>query len=162
METVHEGLTSTLRGFCERWEWGVRALVQEGNVFAQEVGLSAGVFHEQEQYLQGSFKVLTNSAMGNPYATEDEIIEKDWSEVLSNNAYTQVRDADYSAESFQKADENSVQAWKNTMWDVSTSTVTPTSGIIDAAGLRDEMDEGMRGAFGPSPEELAAQRDGQG
>ncbi|MFJ5228023.1 hypothetical protein [Streptomyces sp. NPDC088400] len=165
METGHEGLTSTLKSFCERWEWGVRSLVQEGNVFAADVGLSAGVFHEQEQYLQGSFKIMTNAAMGNPYATEDEILKKDWGEVLSDNAYTQIRDADYSAESFQEARDNSVQAWKNTAWDVSTATMTPTSGIVDAAGLRDEMNDSMRETFGPSPEEqekAAEQRGGQG
>lgn len=155
METGHDGLTSTLKTYCERWEWGVRSLVQQGNSFAQQVGLSAGVFHEQEQYIGGAFKVLTNSAMGNPYASEEEIINKDWGEVLSSSSYTHIRDADYSAESFQKSGENSMQAWKDTAWDVSTSKVSLSNNIIDAAGLRDEVDEQMRETLGPPPEERA-------
>jgi hypothetical protein len=162
METGHDGLTSTLKTYCERWEWGVRSLVQQGNSFAQQVGLSAGVFHEQEQYIGGAFKVLTNSAMGNPYASEEEIINKDWGEVLSSNSYTHIRDADYSAESFQKSGENSMQAWKDTAWDVSTSKVSLSNNIIDAAGLRDEVDEGMRETLGPPPQERAKQQQAGG
>ncbi|MGH3309555.1 MAG: hypothetical protein ACRDP3_03060 [Streptomyces sp.] len=157
LQLGHTGLTSTLESFCERWEWGVRTLIQEGNNFAHGVGLSAGVLHEQDQYIQGSFKVLTNSAMGNPYATEEEITKKSWGEVAASNPYTHFRDADYSAESFQKAQENSTQAWKNTAWDVSTATGSPVMTAvnqgIDAAGMRDEVDAGMRENFGPSPEE---------
>jgi hypothetical protein len=153
METGHDGLTSTLNSYCERWEWGVRALVQKGNAFAQGVGLAAGTTHETEQYIGDSFKILTNSAIGNPYASEEEIASKDWSAVLSNNAYTQIRDADYSAESFQRSGENSLQAWKDTAWDVSTSNVSLGNHAIDAAGLRDEMDEQMRETLGPPPEE---------
>ncbi|WP_030753852.1 hypothetical protein [Streptomyces sp. NRRL F-5135] len=164
METGHDGLTATLKNFCERWEWGVRSLVQEGNVFAEEVGLSAGVFHEQEQYLQGSFKILTNSAMGNPYATEDEILKKDWGKVLSNNQFTQIRDADYSRESFDEAYENSKQAWKGAAWDASTSSISPANQIIDAAGLRDDVDDAMRDTLGPPPgeQQRAAGREGEG
>ncbi|MFI1400881.1 hypothetical protein [Streptomyces sp. NPDC020681] len=161
METGHDSLTATLKTYCERWEWGVRSLVQQGNSFAQQVGLSAGVFHEQEQYLGGAFKVLTNSAIGNPYATEEEVINQDWGEVLSSNPYTHIRDADYSAESFQTSGENSAQAWKDTAWDVSTSTSVSNS-IIDAAGLRDDVNEGMRDTFGPSPEERAKQQQAGG
>ncbi|MET9437993.1 hypothetical protein [Streptomyces sp. NPDC006551] len=162
METGHDGLTGAMKTYCERWEWGVRSLVQKGTLFAELTGLSAGVFHEQEQYISGAFKVLTNSAMGNPYATEDEITQKGWGDVLSSNTFTHIRDADYSQESFDTARENSEQAWKDTAWDVSTSGVVPANRIIDAAGLRDEMDTGMREAFGPSPEERAKAAEQQG
>ncbi|MEV0992460.1 hypothetical protein [Streptomyces sp. NPDC049949] len=114
MESGHEGLTASMKTFCERGEWGVRPLVQQGNQFAFDVGLSAGVMHEQNQYIQGSFKVLTNAGMGNPYASEQEVIDKDWGGVLSDNLYTQVGDADYSDESFDRARESSKEAWKGT------------------------------------------------
>ncbi len=42
LELGHNGLTSAVKSFCERWEWGVRSLVNEGNSFAQGVGLAAG------------------------------------------------------------------------------------------------------------------------
>ncbi|MER7307050.1 hypothetical protein [Streptomyces griseoluteus] len=31
LELGHEGLTGELKTFCERWEWGVRAQIAEGN-----------------------------------------------------------------------------------------------------------------------------------
>ncbi|GGT65915.1 hypothetical protein [Streptomyces purpureus] len=162
MESGHDGLTSALKTYCERWEWGVRSLVQKGTLFAELTGLSAGTFHDQEQYISGAFKVLTNSAMGNPYATEEEITQKSWGDVLSSNPVTHVMNADYSDKSFDTARENSKQAWKDTAWDVSTSKMVLTNGIIDAAGMRDEMDQGMREAFGPSPEERAKAAEQQG
>lgn len=160
METGHDGLSGTLKTYCERWEWGVRSLVQKGTLYAELVGLSAGVFHEQEQYIGDAFKVLTNSAMGNPYASEDEITKKDWGEVLSSNTFTHIRDADYSSESFDRARENSLQAWKGTAWDLSDSPMVMSTGIIDAAGLRDEYDKGLTEAIGPRPEP-GKQQDGE-
>ncbi len=166
MQLGHGGLTSTFKSFCERWEWGVRTLVQEGNDFALGVGLSAGAIYEQDQYIHGSFKVLTNSAMGNPYASEEEIAGKSWGDVLSSNTFTHVRDADYSMESFEKAHENSTQAWKNTAWDVSTATGSPAITAmnygVDAAGMRDEVDAGMRETLGPPPEEQQQAQGQQG
>ncbi|MFE1384337.1 hypothetical protein ACFW6S_35870 [Streptomyces sp. NPDC058740] len=159
METGHDALTATLRTYCERWEWGVRSLVQKGSVYAELVGLSAGVFHEQEQYIGDAFKVLTNAGMGNPYASEDEITRKDWGEVLSSNTFTHVRDADYSAGSFDRARENSLQAWKGTAWDLSDSPMVMSNTIIDAAGLRDEYDASLTEAIGPKP---ARQQEGEG
>ncbi|MER7535316.1 hypothetical protein ABTX77_11030 [Streptomyces sp. NPDC097704] len=151
METGNEKLATTLGTFCERWEWGVRALVQQGNAFAANVGLSAGILHEQDQYLQGSFKVLVNSGMGNPYATEDEVIAKDWGEVFSNNTFTQIRDADYSQESFDRAAENSKEAWKGTVRDLNSSKILLPNQLIDAAGMRDEVDAAVEDMVGPPP-----------
>ncbi|MER5757812.1 hypothetical protein [Streptomyces sp. NPDC002082] len=151
METGHDGLTSALGTFCERWEWGVRSLVQQGNAFAAKVGLSAGALHEQDQYIQGSFKVLTNSAMGNPYASEEDVIGKGWGDVLSDNPYTQIRDADYSRESFEQANENSKEAWKGTVRDLNSSDILLSNQLIDAAGLGDEMDAAVDGMVGPAP-----------
>ncbi|WP_422095789.1 MULTISPECIES: hypothetical protein [unclassified Streptomyces] len=31
LELGHEGLTGEFKSFCERWEWGVRSLINEGN-----------------------------------------------------------------------------------------------------------------------------------
>ncbi|MEV0415795.1 hypothetical protein AB0I68_34745 [Streptomyces sp. NPDC050448] len=155
MDTGHDGLTSTLGGFCTRWEWGVRSLVQQGNGFAEKVGLSAGVLHEQDQYIQGSFRVFTNAAMGNPYASEKDVIDKDWGGVLADNPYTQIRDADYSPESFDRANEKSKEAWKGAVRDVNSSDVLLSNQVIDAVGLRDETDKAVEGIVGPAPEARA-------
>ncbi|WP_371639591.1 hypothetical protein [Streptomyces virginiae] len=159
METGHEGLASTLGTFCERWGWGVRSLVQQGNAFAMKVGLSAGAMYEQDQYIQGSFKVVANAALGNPYAEEKDIIAKDWGGVLSDNPITQIRDADYSRESFDRATENGSEAWKSAVRDVNSSDILLSNQLADAVGLRDEMDAVVEGTVGPAPE---AQPGGEG
>lgn len=51
----------------------MRSLVQQGNAFARNVGLSAGAMYEQDQYIQGSFKVVANAALGNLYAEEKDM-----------------------------------------------------------------------------------------
>ncbi|MCP3820766.1 hypothetical protein NLX86_22515 [Streptomyces sp. A3M-1-3] len=156
LETGSAGLTAKFGTFCERWEWGVRSLVQEGNNFAQQVGLSAGVFHEQEQYLQGAFKVAVNAGIGNPHATEDEITKKSWGDVFGDNMYTD--DFDYSQESAQEALGNAAQGWKDAGRDVATSEVGMLGVVqqgIDAAGQRDEFDAQLDETFGPSPDERA-------
>ncbi|MGW6852816.1 hypothetical protein ACWGCK_29275 [Streptomyces virginiae] len=159
METGHEGLASTLGTFCERWGWGVRSLVQQGNAFAMKVGLSAGAMYEQDQYIQGSFKVVANAALGNPYAEEKDIIAKDWGGVLSDNPITQIRGADYSRESFDRATENGSEAWKSAVRDVNSSDILLSNQLADAVGLRDEMDAVVEGTVGPAHE---AQPGGEG
>ncbi|GGT30505.1 MULTISPECIES: hypothetical protein [Streptomyces] len=160
VQTGHDGLTAAMKTFCERWEWGVRSLVQQGNAFAVNVGLSAGMIHEQDQYLQGAFKILTNAGMGNPYASEDEITKKGWTEVLADNPYTQIRDADYSTESRARADANSKEAWKTAIRDANSSDILLSNQVIDAAGLGDKQDAFVEGMVGPAPRP-AAQSEGK-
>ncbi|MEU2391291.1 hypothetical protein [Streptomyces sp. NPDC007369] len=42
METGHAGLATDFEDFCERWEWGVRALVQDASTLAGNLGIAAG------------------------------------------------------------------------------------------------------------------------
>lgn len=158
LELGHDGLTSAFKSFCERWEWGVRTLVIEGNYFAQAVGLSAGTLHETDQYVEGALKIGANSLMGNPNASEDEITQMSWGDLAQNNAFAH---ADYSKESFDQALANSEQGWKDAGRDVMTSNMmtggipNPVS-IQQATGATDEQYNAMLdAAFGPSPEERA-------
>ncbi|MEU3730243.1 hypothetical protein AB0E81_12630 [Streptomyces sp. NPDC033538] len=168
LELGAEGLTSTFGSFCERWEWGVRSLIYEGNGFALKTGLAAGTYYETDQYVEGALKVGVNSVMGNPHASEDEITGKDWGEVWSNNPVTQRRDADYSKESFERAWENSAQGWRDAGRDVMTSEnlvgmgVGPES-LRERSGVSEETWERMLDEqFGPSPEERARTQGGGG
>ncbi|GGK94615.1 hypothetical protein [Streptomyces flaveus] len=166
LDVGHEGLTSTFSSFCERWEWGVRSLINEGNAFAVKTGLAAGTYYETDQYVQGSMKVAVNAGMGNPYASEEEITGQSWGGVLSSNAYTHIRDADYSKESFDEARENSVQGWKDAGRDVMTSRIVGPMGLNpenlrETYGVSDaEYDRMLDDTFGPSPEERARQQGG--
>jgi hypothetical protein len=169
LELGHEGLTETFKAFCERWEWGVRSLVNEGNAFAVKTGLSAGTYYETEQYVEGSLKVVTNAAIGNPYASEEEVTQQGWGDIATSGAYGGV---DFSQESFDTAAANSSQGWKDAGRDVMTShTVGPLGlnpeNLHNAVGVSDtEYDHMLDDTFGPSPEARAQaagqQQDGEG
>lgn len=160
LELGHEALTSAFKSFCERWEWGVRSLVFEGNRFAQDVGLSAGTLYETDQYVEGALKVGANSLFGNPYASEDEVTQMGWGELGRKNldSYTT---PDYSKESFEQAWENSKQGWKDAGRDVMTSHTAGPLGmnpenLHSTFGVSDEQyGQFLDDTFGPSPEERA-------
>ncbi|SDK09301.1 hypothetical protein [Streptomyces indicus] len=154
LELGHEGLTGEFSSFCERWEWGVRSLINEGNSFAQKTGLSAGTYYETDQYVEGSLKVATNSLIGNPYATEDEVTRQNWGDVATSGIFS--GEVDYSKESFDTAFANAEQGWKDAGRDVATSDFLGTSRAQDLAGLSDaEYEAYLDEAFGPSAEERA-------
>ncbi|MFI6940944.1 hypothetical protein ACIBI4_16840 [Streptomyces sp. NPDC050418] len=154
LELGHEGLTGEFTSFCERWEWGVRSLINEGNGFAQKTGLSAGTYYETDQYVEGSLKVATNSLIGNPYATEDEVTRQDWGDVATSGIFG--GDVDYSKESFDTAFANAEQGWKDAGRDVATSDFLGTSRAQDLAGMSDaEYEAFLDETFGPSAEERA-------
>ncbi|MFF9375996.1 hypothetical protein ACF1BB_15765 [Streptomyces griseoluteus] len=156
LELGHEGLTGELKTFCERWEWGVRALIAEGNAFAQKTNLSAGTYYETEQYLKGSVKVVANSAVGNPYASEEDVERMGWGDIAKSG-----RTVDYSPESFEQAWENSKQGWKDAGRDAMTAPLigavplTPEN-LHGAVGVSDqEYDQFLDDTFGPSPQARA-------
>ncbi|MFF1731965.1 hypothetical protein [Streptomyces sp. NPDC058247] len=158
LELGEQGVTDALSSFCERWEWGVRALINEGNSFAQGVGLSAGTYYETDQYVEGALKVGANSLMGNPYASEDDITKMSWGQLAENNSFAH---ADYSKESFETAMANSAQGWKDAGRDIATSHTAGPLGlnpenVHSAAGVSDpEYDKWLDDTFGPSPEARA-------
>ena len=167
LELGNEELLSGFTSFCERWDWGVRALVNEGNNFATGVGLSAGTLYETDQYVEGALKVGANSLMGNPYATEDEITKMSWGDLARHNSFA---DPDFSAKSMEQATANSEQAWKDAGRDVMTSRTLGPMGLNPenlhrAFGVSDsEYGQSLDSTFGPSPEERAqaAQQQGGG
>ncbi|MEV8021606.1 hypothetical protein AB0O76_35810 [Streptomyces sp. NPDC086554] len=153
MELGHPGLLGAFDSFVERWQWGVRSLVNEGNDFAEGVGLAAGTLHETDVYVDGSLKVVSNSLGGNPYATEDEVTGMSWDELNDRHAFA---DPDYSEESFDKAGENMKQGWQDAGRDALTSDMLGSGAVQRTAGMSDEEYEFLLDeAFGPSPEERA-------
>ncbi|MFC0057912.1 hypothetical protein [Streptomyces actinomycinicus] len=142
LELGHEGLTEEFKSFCERWEWGVRSLVNEGNGFALKTGLAAGTYYETDQYVEGTLKVAENAAVGNPYASEEEVQKMGYGEIAGSGG-----DVDYSKESFDEAWANSKQGWKTAADDVMTShTIGPVPGV----GLGD-LREAVGDADGSEP-----------
>ncbi|MCX4823789.1 hypothetical protein OG883_28730 [Streptomyces sp. NBC_01142] len=148
LELGHGGLTAEFTTFCERWEWGVRALMQRGNGFASAVGLSAGAISEQERYIKDTLKIGVNSLNGNPHLDEDEVKKMRWDEIKSQMPYD---NADYSEESMSKANAEAKQTWQNTTYDVEDALLDSweKSGFIDPK-LREATDEQLRELLDPS------------
>ncbi|MCX4588094.1 hypothetical protein [Streptomyces sp. NBC_01481] len=147
LELGHGGLAAEFQTFCDRWEWGVRALTNRGNGFAQGVGLSAGAIAEQEQYVKDSIKIGVNSVNGNPHLSEDEVKGMSWDKISTQ---TPLDGADWSAKSFSDAQKEVNQTWKNTGYDVMDAQMDSMerSGIIDPK-VREKMDEQLRETFDP-------------
>lgn len=147
LELGHGGLTAEFETFCNRWEWGVRALTLKGNAFAQGIGLSAGSYAEQEQYVKDAIKIGVNSVNGNPHATEDEVKQMSWETIRDQHAWD---NADWSGESFSQAHDEVKQTWRNTGYDVMDAQLDSMerSGLIDPA-VRDRLDEELKDDLDP-------------
>ncbi|MFD9290061.1 hypothetical protein ACFWBV_17580 [Streptomyces sp. NPDC060030] len=152
LELGHGGLTSEFETFCNRWEWGVRALTQKGNGFALGVGLSAGSFAEQEQYVKDSIKIGVNSLNGNPHASEDDVKGMSWDAISTQSAYD---DPDWSWDSMAEANDEVGQTWRDTMYDGEDALLDSweNSGFISPE-RRAEMDETLKEKLDPSQEIL--------
>ncbi|CAL9297805.1 hypothetical protein [Streptomyces sp. SudanB182_2057] len=156
LELGHQGLTDEFQSFCERWEWGVRALVNEGNDFAAGTGLAAGTYHETDQYVKGAFKVAGNAVVGDPYASEEEVQKRSWDQIVDSGS-----GVDYSEESFRQAWANSGQGWKDASYEMLTSDQAALPGL-DRAGMQEKFgisgeryEEMLAEAFDASPEARA-------
>lgn len=136
LELGHGGLASKFGTFCDRWEWGVRALTLKGNGFAQGVGLSAGAHAEQEQYVKDSIKIGVNSVNGNPHLSEDDVKAKSWDTIRDQSAFD---NPDWSAESFSEAHGEVKQTWKDTTYDVEDA-------VLDSMERTGQMDPEVRAA----------------
>ncbi|MFF4852464.1 hypothetical protein [Streptomyces sp. NPDC001194] len=131
MEAGHAGLATDFEDFCERWEWGVRSLIQDASTLAGNLGIAAGTVWEEEQYIGGAFKVAVNAGYGNPHATEDEIEQKSWGDIFSADVYK----PDYSQESFEKGAEDIEKTWSDTKDKVtSTGKIGSLKDLLDQAG----------------------------
>ncbi|MCS0602406.1 hypothetical protein NX794_14470 [Streptomyces sp. LP11] len=143
MQLGHEDLTSKFASFCERWEWGVRALVAEGNSFAEGVGLSAGTLYETDQYVGGAVKVGLNSLAGNPYAAEEKVEKMGYGDIAESGAYG--GDVDYSKKSFTEAMLASDQNLRAAGHDVMTAPLGPLAPIgvgVTPEDVKDALDGG--------------------
>ncbi|MFF9452169.1 MULTISPECIES: hypothetical protein [Streptomyces] len=157
MEAGHHGLSTDFEDFCERWEWGVRALVHDASEIANRLGLAAGTQWEHDQYVEGALKVGVNSVMGgNPHASEEEITQQGWGDVFTPDYL----DPDWSAQSFEQAGQDISQTWKDT----GRTVLTEGEGgrradlLNQALGISDDQfDQALDDTFGPSPQERAQQ-----
>ncbi|MEV5505932.1 hypothetical protein [Streptomyces orinoci] len=124
LETGHDGLASSFSHFCDRWEWGVRALMRDANDFAKKVGLSAGAYYETDHYISNTLKVGANALMGNPHLSEEQVEHQTWKQTLSDNGFNDALHPDFSAKSFEDAAHHAGQTWTQTGKDLMDSAKT--------------------------------------
>ncbi|GAA4912462.1 hypothetical protein ACFPM3_24030 [Streptomyces coeruleoprunus] len=159
LQLGHDGLAAQFTSFCERWEWGVRGLMQRGNALAQGIGLAAGGLHEQDQYVKGTIKIVTNAVNGNPHLSEEEVTAKSWDEIRNQRPSD---GADWSEESFAEAHAEVKQVWRDTSYDVGNEF----AGRLEGAGVYDAderrlMEELSREGLKPTDETIRRVRQQQ-
>ncbi|MGH3311890.1 MAG: hypothetical protein ACRDP3_15100 [Streptomyces sp.] len=103
------GVASDFEDFCDRWEWGIRALMLNANGLAEKLGLAVGLQHATDEYWSSTFKYGLNSVntWSNPGLTREQAGKQDWGEILTPDA------PDYSAESSTKAALQAREGWEN-------------------------------------------------
>ncbi|GAA0415163.1 hypothetical protein [Streptomyces luteireticuli] len=110
LETGHDGLKDALKEFCDRWEWGVRSLVRDGNQFARRVGLSAGSYYENDQYIKGTLKVGVAALGADPTLSDEQVEKMSMDEIADHGNFAHV---DYSGKSFDRSFDHMVETNKN-------------------------------------------------
>ena len=103
------GLQSAFSGFCDRWSWGVRTLVQDGNQIAQRLGLTAGAYSDAEQTVIGSVKDLVDAGMGDPHLSDSQVAQGSWTQAEGLGPGQQAND--FSGKAWQQAGGQMEQTW---------------------------------------------------
>lgn len=110
------GLRGAFGGFCDRWSWGVRSLVQDGNEIAVRLGLTAGAYYDAEQYVIGTLKDVTDAAAGDPYLSDAQVERGSWAQADGVGAMSQPDD--FSASAWAVAGSDLKQTWQGEGRDV--------------------------------------------
>jgi hypothetical protein len=104
------GLQAAFAGFCDRWSWGVRTLVQDGNQIAQRLGLTAGMYSDAEQSVMGSLKDLVDAGMGDPYLSDSQVARGSWAQAAGLTPGQ--RPDDFSAAAWRQAGAQTERTWQ--------------------------------------------------
>ncbi|MER6845628.1 hypothetical protein [Streptomyces platensis] len=104
MECGDDGVATALDSFCDRWGWGVRTLMQDANEFSKKLGITAGMYYEQEQYVSDALKQTVNAAMGDPTKTAEQLHHTSWDKIRDDNPISQVANPDFDPNSKESRD----------------------------------------------------------
>jgi hypothetical protein len=146
LEAGHPGLQGAFAQFCERWEWGVRTLVQDGNQIAARLGLAAGRYHDMEQYAAGLLKDVAVDLGGNPHLSDEQAEQQSWQQLAAGAR------PDYSADSWDKAGRQMAAQWKAEGRDLAEGPLGLGKTAAGLAGAGDAFAATEDRVFGPAPE----------
>lgn len=146
LEAGHAGLQGAFAQFCERWEWGVRTLVQDGNQIAARLGLAAGRYHDMEEYAVGLLKDVAVDLGGNPHLSDEQAEQQSWQQLAAGAR------PDYSAGSWDKAGQQMAAQWKAEGRDLAEGPLGLGKTAAGLAGAGDAFAAAEDQVFGPAPE----------
>jgi hypothetical protein len=138
LQMGHTGLAKAFATFAERWEWGVKALVDEGNEIAEKLDLSAGYYHEAEEYAVGVAKDYVVASLCDPALSGEDAERMSWSQVGSSakGSWT----PDLSQESASASLQQTGEAWHATEEDLTTSGQYGTQLRLGGEFVRESVD----------------------
>ncbi|MET8853862.1 hypothetical protein [Amycolatopsis sp. NPDC004625] len=145
MQVGDRALETQFAEFCERWTWGVRSLVQDGNQFASMLHLAAGEYHDAEQYAIGVLKDATGSLAGDPHKTDDQIEQESFGDIAGQ---ANPVNGDYSAASFEKLGSDASQTWRTEGRELSEGPMGLGKDVENAIGAGDQADRARDQVFG--------------
>lgn len=145
LQVGHPGLQQALSGFCDRWSWGVRTLVQDSNEIARRMGLTAGAYYDQEQYTIGMLKEAFNAVGGDPNASATQVEGESFGQIAASNS------PDYSAGSFDKADQHMAATWKAEGRGVVEGPLGLNKDLVEVTGNGQAFTRLEDQLFGPAP-----------
>jgi hypothetical protein len=102
-------LASAFGNFCDRWSWGVRALVQDGNQFAERLGLTAGLYNDVENEVTWAIKDVVAAGAGDPHMTDQQAATASWSQDAAGITGTQTPGENMT---WQQAGQAAKQQWE--------------------------------------------------
>jgi uncharacterized protein YukE len=104
----HAGLAKAFDDFCERWEWGVRDLIQAGGQIADDLEGTGTIYAKAEQVATDLLKRLAVDAEGDPHADSAKAKDESWQQIADGMK------PDSSPESFEKAKDDMAKTWQRT------------------------------------------------
>lgn len=113
-------LAAEFEEFCDRWGSAVSEKIHDANQLAAGLGLNAGLYHEQEEYVAGSLKELAAGAAYDPAAgmsASEGAADKSWTQIGQDAAKTPP--VDYSLPDFDEMG----QSWERVGDDAETSHI---------------------------------------
>ncbi len=62
--------------------------MQDANEFSRKLDITAGMYHEEEQYVSDVLKMGVNASIGDPTLSGEELHKKSWSQIGADNPLT--------------------------------------------------------------------------
>jgi hypothetical protein len=148
LQAGHGGLAAAFGSFCDRWSWGVRTLVQDGNQFAARLGISAGVYADTENYLVGVAKNVTGALAGDPHMTDAQAAQASWSQDAAGitGAHTQGGNMTWA-----QAGSAAAQQWKAVGRAAADGPYGINRTLAGLTGTTGQLNQEENQLFGPPP-----------